>query len=202
MSTSTLHPLSRMLPSKPEGPMRSPARVLGWFSIGLGLAQLLMPSKVARAAAMPDVPLLARLCGLREIGVGVGLLNSRDPTPWLWGRVAGDALDGAMIGTGLITARRPFRTLTSLATVCGIGYIDMQCAMAAAPRESRPAGRTFDYSKRSGFKKPAAEMRGAALRPLGGAVGSPAGASIQPGAAAQPAIRPQPGALTQSGTRG
>ena len=42
---STLHPLSRVLPTRPFGPMRSPARALGWFSIGLGLAELTMPQK-------------------------------------------------------------------------------------------------------------------------------------------------------------
>ena len=36
---------------------------------------------------------VARAYGLREIGTGIGILASKDPSPWLWGRVAGDALD-------------------------------------------------------------------------------------------------------------
>ena len=103
MSTSTSHPLSRVLPNRPLGPMRSPARALGWFSIGLGLAELAMPRRLARIAGAPNLPTLTRGFGLREIGTGIGILTSKDPSPWLWGRVAGDALDVATVGAGLVT---------------------------------------------------------------------------------------------------
>ena len=78
MSTTTTvndftHPLSKALPKTPIGPMRAPARALGWFSIGLGLAELAMPRKLARAAGMPNVPALTRFYGLREIGTGIHL---------------------------------------------------------------------------------------------------------------------------------
>lgn len=180
MSTPTRHPLSRALLDTPEGPMRSPARVLGWFSIGLGIAELVMPRALARAAGMPDRPHLTRLYGLREIGTGVGLLTSRDPTPWLWARVAGDALDVATVGAGLATAGRPRRTLLSVATLCGIAYLDMKAAQGASPSRRRaPQGR-FDYSGRSGFPKPADEMRGAARMPR------PSGQAASPAAASHP----------------
>ena len=164
--------------------MRSPARALGWFSIGLGLAELLMPRKVARAAGSPNLPWVMRAYGLREIGTGVGLLTSRDPAPWLWGRVAGDALDIGTIALGLVTARRPMRTLTSLAMTCGIAYIDMKVAEGAAPRQARLSSGNHDYSMRSGFPKPVAEMRGAAKKAFasGGAAASH-GTSAGPGGA-------------------
>ena len=101
MSTTTSHPLSRVLPNRPLGPMRSPARALGWFSIGLGLAELAMPRRLARIAGAPNLPTMTRVFGLREIGTGIGILTSKDPSPWLWGRVAGDALDVATVGAGL-----------------------------------------------------------------------------------------------------
>ncbi|MDQ6680345.1 MAG: hypothetical protein M3Y67_05195, partial [Pseudomonadota bacterium] len=66
---------------------------LGIFSIGLGLAELLATRLVARATGMRGSETLLRAYGLREIATGIGLLASRDPRPWLWGRVAGDALD-------------------------------------------------------------------------------------------------------------
>lgn len=167
MSSTSLHPLSRGLLKTPEGPMRSPARVLGWFSIGLGVAELVMPRVLARAAGMPNVPALTRLYGLREIGVGVGLLTSKDPAPWLWGRVAGDVLDMATVGVGLVTAGKPVRTLTTLAALGSIAWIDMQTAEGAAPKKAQVLGNSpYDYSKRSGFPRPVAEMRGAATRPL------------------------------------
>src|SRR5678816_797739 len=90
-TVTTLHPMSRALPNRPLGPMRSPARALGWFSIGLGLAELAMPRRLARIAGAPNLPTMTRIFGLREIGTGIGILTSKDPSPWLWGRVAGDA---------------------------------------------------------------------------------------------------------------
>lgn len=162
MTSDTTHPMSRLLSQRPQGPMRSPARVLGWFSIGLGLAELAMPRLMARAAGAPLNAGLVRACGVREIAVGVGLLMSRDPAPWLWGRVAGDALDAAALGTGLV-GRRPVRALASMAVVGGIMAIDTRCASAAG---AGPRLAVRDYSDRSGFPRPAAEMRGAARKPL------------------------------------
>jgi hypothetical protein len=162
---SIQHPLSRVLPSRPQGPMRVPARALGWFSIALGLAELAMPRKMARVAGAPDLPLLTRACGLREIGTGIGILTAKDPSPWLWGRVAGDALDVATVGAGLFTRGRPVRTLTTVAMLAGIAYLDMKVAQAAPPERKREKHSGRDYSARSGFPKPAAEMRGVATRP-------------------------------------
>ena len=164
-TVTTLHPMSRALPSRPLGPMRSPARALGWFSIGLGLAELALPRAVARAAAMPNLPRLSRAYGLREIGAGIGILTSKDPSPWLWGRVAGDALDIATVGAGLVSQRRPARTLASIAMLLGIAYLDMKVAEAAPPARKMAKRSLRDYSGRSGFPKSVAEMRGVALRP-------------------------------------
>jgi hypothetical protein len=186
MSTSTLHPLSRVLPRKPLGPMRSPARALGWFSIGLGLAELAMPRRLARIAGAPNAPTLTRIFGLREIGTGIGILTSKDPSPWLWGRVAGDALDVATVGAGLVTRGRPLRTLTSVAMLLGIAYVDMAVAEKAPPARKREKRSSRDYTGRSGFPRSAAEMRGVALKPstpMGRAQGSPmpmAGSPVQP----------------------
>jgi hypothetical protein len=165
MSTSTSHPLSRVLSNRPLGPMRAPARALGWFSIGLGLAELAMPKALARLAGAPNMPTLTRVFGLREIGTGIGILTSKDPSPWLWGRVAGDALDIATVGAGLVTRGRPVRTLTSVAMLVGIAYIDMKVA-EQAPRANKLARRSsHDYRGRSGFPRSPTEMRGIALRP-------------------------------------
>ena len=165
MSTSTLHPLSRVLPTKPLGPMRAPARALGWFSIGLGLAELAMPRRLARVAGAPNAPRLTRAYGLREIGTGIAILTSKDPSPWLWGRVAGDALDVATVSAGLITQRRPMRTLTSLAMLLGVAWVDLKVAGKAPPRRKLEKRSSRDYRRRSGFPLSAAEMRGIALKP-------------------------------------
>jgi hypothetical protein len=183
MSTTFQHPLSKALAKTPIGPMRSPARALGWFSIGLGLAELAMPRTLARAAGMPNVPALTRFHGLREIGTGIGILTSKDPSPWLWGRVAGDALDVATVGAGLVTAGRPLRTLTSVAMLLGIALLDMKVAEAAPPRARREKRSLRDYSMRSGFPRPAHEMRGIARQPssrVGGTAAAPSGVDASP----------------------
>lgn len=159
------HPLSRALPSRPHGPMRVPARVLAWFGIGLGLAELAMPRRMARIAGAPGVPGLIRAHGLREIGTGIGILASKDPAPWLWGRVLGDVLDAATVGAGLVTRRRPVRTLTSVALLLGVAWLDFKVAESASLDKKRGRRAVRDYSDRSGFPRPAAAMRGIALKP-------------------------------------
>jgi hypothetical protein len=72
------------------------ARGLGWFSLGLGAAQLLAPRTVAKIAGVnPDEnQSLIRLFGLRELASGVAIFMQGDrPAEAVWSRVAGDALD-------------------------------------------------------------------------------------------------------------
>ena len=44
--------------------------------------------------------------GLREITTGVAILASRDPAPFVWDRVAGDALDLVSLVGGFAGSRR------------------------------------------------------------------------------------------------
>src|SRR4051794_13844638 len=56
------------------------ARGLGWFSIGLGLAQIAAPREMAHLIGVPgdnENQSLMRAVGLRELASGVGIL-SRD----------------------------------------------------------------------------------------------------------------------------
>ena len=156
--------------------MRSPARALGWFSIGLGLAELAMPRRMARIAGAPNMPTLTRAFGVREIGTGIGILTSKDPSPWLWGRVAGDALDVATVGAGLVTRGRPLRTLTSVAMLLGVAYVDMMVAQKSPPSRKLEKRSSKDYRSRSGFPRSPAEMRGIALKPSS-PMGRPQGSS-------------------------
>ena len=72
---------------------------LGWFSIGLGLAELVFARPMSRWMGMGDKVDVVRFYGVRELAAGIGLLAAKDPTPWIWGRVAGDALDLATLAT-------------------------------------------------------------------------------------------------------
>src|SRR5204862_1068288 len=98
---------------------RTAARGLGWFSIGLGLAELLAPRLLSRAFGMPGASGAVRACGIREIATGIGILASRNPTPWVWARVAGDALDAATIGAALGGGTNRAGAALGLASVAG-----------------------------------------------------------------------------------
>src|SRR4051794_32643698 len=75
------------------------ARALGWFSLGLGTAQIAAPRAVQRLVGLPgDRRAVMRLIGAREIASGVGILAQQRRAPWLWSRVAGDAIDLTLLG--------------------------------------------------------------------------------------------------------
>ena len=80
---------------------RQVSRGLAWFGIGLGLIETLAPRTVARAAGLDDHEGTIRAFGLREIASGVIVLAAREPEKWLWLRVAGDGLDGALLAKGM-----------------------------------------------------------------------------------------------------
>jgi hypothetical protein len=54
------------------------ARALGWFSIGLGLVELLAPKAVTRPLGMESngEDAIVRAFGIREIGAGILTLSS------------------------------------------------------------------------------------------------------------------------------
>lgn len=143
---------------------RSLARGLGWFSIGLGLAELVMPHAVARATGMRGREVLLRAYGLREIATGIGILASRDPTPWVWGRVAGDALDLATLGAHAADPHnaRAASSGVAIAAVAGVAALDVACAQTLAKEQRLAQSPVRDYSDRRGLPLPPAEMRGAA----------------------------------------
>ncbi len=106
---------------------RGLARGLGWFSIGLGVMEVLMPRTITRFLGMRGRKGLVQFYGVREIGTGVAILNSADPTPWIWGRVAGDVLDVGTVAAGLLGPRKGNKLLT-LVILGGIGALDLICA--------------------------------------------------------------------------
>ncbi|HEV7813552.1 MAG TPA: SRPBCC family protein [Janthinobacterium sp.] len=109
------------------------ATALGWLSIGIGVAHLLAPRAVARATGMPASPLLVRAIGLREMACGVGMLNQRTAPAWRWSRVAGDAMDLALLGA---SARAPDsrggRLAATAAVVAGVTALDLVSSRRAS----------------------------------------------------------------------
>lgn len=147
------------------------AEGLGWFSIGLGLVEALTPGRVTRALGMRGSEPLVQAYGVRELAAGIGILASRDPTPWLWGRVAGDGLDVATLASGLKESNRQRANVgLALAAVAGVTLLDILAARSMAAERDRRHQRRHDtrmgllraYRHRSGLPKAPTAMRGAA----------------------------------------
>lgn len=102
------------------------AKGLGWFSIGLGLTEILAHRSLSRALGVNDHPVLLPLLGMREITSGLGILmNPGRPTGALWSRVAGDAMDLSLLGLALLTSSERARVLAALAAVAGVTAADI-----------------------------------------------------------------------------
>lgn len=79
------------------------ARMLGWVSLGLGIAGLMMPRRLARSAGIVQGERWLQAIGTRELISGAGILMRPHKPGWLWSRVAGDAMDLVLIA---LAARR------------------------------------------------------------------------------------------------
>ena len=164
------HSRTARYPNTPAGKL---AHQLGWFSIALGVMALLASRRVAHALGMNGQERLIRAYGVRELGKGIGLLSSPNPAPWLWGRVAGDALD---LGTlAYAYQRSPNRgtialALANVATVIALDVFAAQQLQRTARRQQLPARY---YSQRSGFPRGVEAARGQALRPGAGQAAVP-----------------------------
>lgn len=146
-----------------QRPADTVARGLGWFSVGLGLLQLLAPRTVARGIGMGRRTGVVRAYGAREIATGVGILLSKRPAPWIIARIAGDALDMGTLAprlTGRNRARR--NSAIALGAVAGVAALDIVNAKQLCEHERSLREPRRDYSARSGFPKSPDEMRGAA----------------------------------------
>lgn len=113
------------------------ARTLGWFSIGLGAAELLMPKVLCRALNVGDHKGLVRLFGLREIAAGVGILTRTRPSwraGWLWARVAGDMLDLGALFAALRGNSEKGCVAAAIASVAGVTALDILCGAKLTKR--------------------------------------------------------------------
>ena len=164
MSGRTFPPSGRALP-RPSGSQQAHALAqgLGWFSIGLGLMEVMAPRTLARALGMRGSESLLAGYGLREIGTGIGILASDDPKPWMWGRVGGDALDIGTLATALSDKNpRKENVLLALAAVAGVTVLDVICAQGLGANGARTSRSVWDYSNRRGMSRSPEAMRGAA----------------------------------------
>jgi hypothetical protein len=144
---------------------RRTAAGLGWFSIALGLTEIFCARPLARSLGMKGQEGLLRLYGVREIATGIGIFaTARNPAPFVWARVAGDAIDIATLAANVSGNPRKAQIALALANVAGVTAVDAATARAlsAIRREARKPVR--DYSDRSGYGRPLEEIRGIARK--------------------------------------
>jgi hypothetical protein len=114
---------------------------LGWFSIALGIAELVAPRHVARLIGVRGnerTRAVLRAYGAREIATGLGILSQPTEAKWLWSRVGGDAIDLATLGQASRNEKTD-GTRISLATaaVLGVAALDVLAARSVSNSQGR-----------------------------------------------------------------
>jgi hypothetical protein len=103
------------------------ANGLGWFSIALGLTELVAAEPLGRALGIKSTALI-RAFGVREIAAGIGLLTQERKGPWIWARIAGDALDCAVLGAALASSNpKRGNAALAIAAVSPVVALDVLC---------------------------------------------------------------------------
>jgi hypothetical protein len=112
------------------------ATLLGWFSVALGLHQLLRPRSWTRGLGTNNRTGLVRSAfGARELAAGVGLLSGAKPGPLFAARAAGDLFDLATLGRIFVSRNgRKVAAGLAIAAVVGITLLDLAAAKAAQSR--------------------------------------------------------------------
>jgi uncharacterized membrane protein len=109
---------------------------MGWFGIGLGLAELLAPRQVAAMIGVsPEYRTLIRMMGLRELASSAGILTDRSSATAVWSRVAGDVVDLALLGAAFTSSRSDRgRLAAAMASVAGATVMDVITAQQLSRR--------------------------------------------------------------------
>jgi hypothetical protein len=142
-------------------PVDKVGRALGWFSFGLGLAELIAPKAITRMLGAEGHETLVRAYGVREIGAGVLCLSTNNDVG-AWNRAAGDVLDLATLAAAYRNDN-PKKRNVGLAMAFVTGCLIADFATGQSIRNlHRRKGPVRDFSDRSGFPKGIRYSRGKA----------------------------------------
>lgn len=113
------------------------ARMLGWFSLGIGAAEVIAPATIARTLGLPGGAALVRGFGVREMVAGFTIFVR----PWSpigpWARVAGDGMDLGVLAAALGSRnRRRKSAAVATALVAGVTALDVFCAISLMRRNT------------------------------------------------------------------
>ena len=136
---------------------------LGWFSLAVGLAQLLAPRQVARLIGADEEDdatcLVLRAVGGRELICGLGLLSQSHSASWAWARVAGDLMDLSLLGKAWQSsgAHRD-RLLLAGGAVLGATYADTRSAIRLQRQQGDVALEGIEVHQAVTIARPAHEV--------------------------------------------
>jgi uncharacterized membrane protein len=138
MATLTA-PMSREVSRRTRAePWSAAARALGWLGVTLGAAELLAPRAVGALIGV-DRPWTLRTLGMRELASGAGILAQPGQPAWLWSRVAGDAIDLALLAAAWrSSAGRRGRLAAATGTVVLVTALDVLCSRQAVRTRAEP----------------------------------------------------------------
>jgi hypothetical protein len=137
-------------------------RALGWFSMGLGLTELLAPKVLTRWLGVEGKEGLVRAYGAREIASGVMCLSVNNDYG-AFTRVAGDAIDLATLAAAYRDDNpKKANVGIAMAAVAGIAIVDALAGQSIRSLHSRKGEPARDYSDRSGFPRGLAAAKGIA----------------------------------------
>ena len=119
---------------------------LGFFSIGLGLAEIAAPGRLSRLLGVEGntAKRVIGLFGARELLAGAMLLRGPAVSTNEWNRVAGDAMDLGALGLAFSRTSRKGAVAGALGFVAGATLVDILAARGLAEQ----TGRTFPRSER------------------------------------------------------
>ncbi len=115
------------------------AKLLGWFSLGLGGLELLAGGALRRQLGLALPRGTVQAFGVREIGSGALVLTQPGKAGPLWVRTAGDALDILTLTAATLRPGNRRRGATGLAllAVLGVTALDVMTAAALQRRSGR-----------------------------------------------------------------
>jgi hypothetical protein len=130
---------------------QSLARGLAVFSIGLGVAELVAPRKVAELIGVKeDHDILLRLMGAREIASGLGIMQGKS-SHFLWSRVAGDMLDLGLLAFAARDDRNEQKRIQFVITVVAtVTALDLLASILHSRDHSEPGWRVREPGRYEG----------------------------------------------------
>lgn len=116
------------------------SRLLGWFSLVLGGLEIAAPGMLASRLGLRGGRWLVRGFGAREVAAGLMVLARPDATLGPAARIAGDALDIAVLLPALLPSNpKSGAARVAFVLVAGITALDIFCTAALASDEKRRA---------------------------------------------------------------